>query len=120
MTTQTQRLAMQCSPQWVIRRTVITKFRPLSLPSGAISLVYVAEGAISGHPSLPQDRTFDADPVAATLAITPSAHRDVLVRGDALLTMGGKDAASTATDPLYRARVLRAVVSTARVAGRRS
>lgn len=74
-----------------MRRVTITRSRPLSLQSGTISLVYVAEGVISGHPPLSRGCTFDVDRVAATVAVAPSAHRDVLVAGDALLTMGDRD-----------------------------
>lgn len=80
--------------------------RRLSLPTGAllpiphdtITLVYVAEGSVHGHPPLGEGCRLDVDPGSRRLTIDPQGHRDRLVAGDAFLLLGGSPFALEAED----------------------
>lgn len=72
----------------VARRSSLSEGELLTLEAGATRLVYVAEGAVSGHPPLAPGCRVDVGPAATDVAVAADASRDLLLRGDALLTLG--------------------------------
>lgn len=73
----------------VARRTSLAAGALLPLPSDAVTLVYVAEGSVHGHPPLGDGCRLDVEPGSRRLTIDPRGHRDLLVAGDAFLMLGG-------------------------------
>ncbi|MEA1263436.1 AraC family transcriptional regulator [Microbacterium sp. STF-2] len=70
------------------RRTSLAAGALLPIPAGAITLVYVVEGGVLGHPPLGDGCRLDVDPDWKTRPSTPENRHDVLVAGDAFLTIG--------------------------------
>lgn len=58
------------------------------LTSGAVWLVFVSHGSVHGQPPLAQACSFDVDRSSAAITLSHDAARDVLVEGDAFLTLG--------------------------------
>lgn len=58
------------------------------LASGAVWLVFVSEGSVHGQPPLAQACSFNVDRSSADVALSPGTEREVLVEGDAFLTLG--------------------------------
>lgn len=70
-------------------RATLTSGGLLPIPSGAMTLVYVAGGSVHGHPPLGEDCRLQVDPGSRRITVEPRAGRQPLVVGDALLSMGG-------------------------------
>ena len=60
----------------------------LPLPRGAITLVYVLEGSVSGHPPFASGCRIDIDRNSQHIAVTSPGDLARLVEGDAFLTLG--------------------------------
>ncbi|GAA2941394.1 hypothetical protein GCM10010458_27980 [Microbacterium luteolum] len=73
----------------VARRTSLPAGALLPIPHDMITLVYIAEGSVHGHPPLGDGCRLDVDPGSRRLTIDPQGHRDRLVAGDAFLMLGG-------------------------------
>lgn len=73
----------------VARRVAISAGDLLPMMPGAITLVYVAAGAVSGHPPLEAGCRLDVDRSSQEVSIDERAPRELLVAGDAFLTRGG-------------------------------
>lgn len=73
----------------VARRTSLPAGALLPIPHDVITLVYIAEGSVHGHPPLGDGCRLDVDPGSRRLTIDPQGHRDRLVAGDAFLMLGG-------------------------------
>lgn len=71
------------------RRVPIASGDVLPMVAGAMTLVYIAEGGVSGHPPLTAGCRLDVDRSSQEVSIVESAPRDLLVAGDAFLTRGG-------------------------------
>ncbi|MGM7678685.1 helix-turn-helix transcriptional regulator [Microbacterium sp. A94] len=63
------------------------------LASGAIWLVFVSAGSVSGQPPLAQACSFDVDRASSAVALSPGREREVLGEGDAFLTLGRRSVA---------------------------
>ncbi|KDA06842.1 hypothetical protein DC31_07590 [Microbacterium sp. CH12i] len=63
------------------------------LASGAVWLVFVAEGSLHGQPPLAPACALDVDRTSPLVACTPGVEREVLVEGDAFLTLGRRPVA---------------------------
>lgn len=72
----------------VARRLTLAPGALLPLAPGALTLVYISEGSVHGHPPLGDGCRLDVDRGSQRLTIDPGGHRDRLVAGDALLTLG--------------------------------
>lgn len=70
------------------RRTTLAAGAMHPVPAGAITLVYVVEGGVQGHPPLGEGCRLDAETGSRSVALVPKARRDLLVAGDAFLTLG--------------------------------
>ncbi|MFK3677583.1 helix-turn-helix domain-containing protein [Microbacterium sp. NPDC090218] len=70
------------------RRTVLPAGGLLPVPAGAITLVYIVEGGVQGHPPLGDGCHLDVETGARRLSLDPEARHDALVAGDAFLTLG--------------------------------
>lgn len=81
------------------RRASLPAGSLLPIPADAITLVYVAAGGVNGHPPLGEGCRLDVDTHTDTdtdtdarrldpLTLDPKSRRDVLVAGDAFLTLG--------------------------------
>ncbi len=70
------------------RRMSLASGTLLPIPTGAITLVYIVEGGVQGHPPLGDGCRLDVDRDSHRLMVDPSSRRDVLVAGDAFLTLG--------------------------------
>ena len=73
----------------VARRTSLPAGALLPIPHDVITLVYIAEGSVHGHPPLGDGCRLDVDPGSRRLTIDPQGTRDRLVAGDAFLMLGG-------------------------------
>ena len=82
----------------VARRTSLPAGALLPIPHDVITLVYIAEGSVHGHPPLGDGCRLDVDPGSRRLTIDPQGHRDRLVAGDAFLMLGGSPFALEAED----------------------
>ena len=82
----------------VARRTSLAAGALLPLPSDAVTLVYIAEGSVHGHPPLGDGCRLDVDPGSRRLTIDPQGRRDRLAAGDAFLLLGGAPFALEAED----------------------
>ena len=60
----------------------------IPLASGAVWLVFVSEGSVHGQPPRAQACTFDVDRASSALALSPGKEQELLVEGDAFLTLG--------------------------------
>ncbi|PCE15212.1 hypothetical protein AUC47_14715 [Microbacterium sp. SZ1] len=72
----------------VARRAVLRAGDRLSLPSGAATLVYIAEGAVHGHPPLNTGCRLDVDRVSTLIEVDEQPADTTLTVGDAFLTLG--------------------------------
>lgn len=70
------------------RRTSVVAGALLPIPADSITLVYIAEGAVQGHPPLGDGCRLDVDPDSQRLRVDTKARHDLLVAGDAFLTLG--------------------------------
>ncbi|EYT60444.1 MULTISPECIES: helix-turn-helix domain-containing protein [Microbacterium] len=70
------------------RRTSVAAGALLPIPADTITLVYIAEGAVEGHPPLGDGCRLDVDPDSQRLRVDTKARHDRLVAGDAFLTLG--------------------------------
>lgn len=70
------------------RRTSVAAGALLPIPADTITLVYIAEGAVQGHPPLGDGCRLDVDPDPQRLRVDTKARHDLLVAGDAFLTLG--------------------------------
>ena len=75
------------------RRASLPAGSLLPIPADSITLVYVAAGGVNGHPPLGDGCRLDVDTDSKrfsldSLALDPKARRDMLVAGDAFLTLG--------------------------------
>lgn len=70
------------------RRTSVAAGTLLPIPADSITLVYIAEGAVQGHPPLGDGCRLDVDPDSQRLRVDTKARHDLLVAGDAFLTLG--------------------------------
>lgn len=70
------------------RRTSVAAGALLPIPADTITLVYIAEGAVQGHPPLGDGCRLDVDPDSQRLRVDTKARHDLLVAGDAFLTLG--------------------------------
>ena len=81
------------------RRASLPAGSLLPIPADAITLVYVAAGGVNGHPPLGDGCLLDVDTYTDTdtdtgarrlspVALEPMTRRDVLMAGDAFLTIG--------------------------------
>ncbi|WP_435748147.1 helix-turn-helix domain-containing protein [Microbacterium sp. PMB16] len=82
----------------VARRRDLAPGALLPLVPGALTLVYISEGSVRGHPPLAAGCRLDVDPGSHRVTIDPDGHRDRLVGGDALLTLGDSPFALEAED----------------------
>ncbi|MFF1539456.1 helix-turn-helix domain-containing protein [Microbacterium sp. NPDC058269] len=82
----------------VARRTTIAAGSLLPIPAGSITLVYIAQGSVHGHPPLGDGCRLDVDPDSRRIVLDPQIRRDLLVAGDAFLTLGGTPFALEADD----------------------
>lgn len=73
----------------IARRVRLTTGGLLPLPPGRITLVYLADGAVHGHPPLGTGCRLDVDPSSQQLTVEEPGHRDRLVAGDAFLLLRG-------------------------------
>lgn len=71
------------------RRTSLPAGALLPIPADAITLVYIVEGGVQGHPPLGDGCRLDVDPDSHRFTLDPLVRRDLLVAGDAFLTLGG-------------------------------
>lgn len=72
----------------VARRVTLSTGDLLPLPTGASTLVYIARGAVHGHPPLRAGCRLDVDRASQTVAVDEQPPRANLVAGDAFLTLG--------------------------------
>ena len=70
------------------RRTSLPAGALLPIPADTITLVYVVEGGVQGHPPLGEGCRIDVDADSRSLTPVPKNRHDVLVAGDAFLTLG--------------------------------
>lgn len=70
------------------RRMTMDAGTVVPLTPGAVWLVFVAGGSVYGQPPLGQACTLDVDRTSHAVAVSPDDPRDVLVEGDAFLTLG--------------------------------
>ena len=82
----------------VARRTSLAAGALLPIPHDTITLVYIADGSVHGHPPLTDGCRLDVDPGSRRLTIDPQGRRDRLVAGDAFLLLGGTPFALEAED----------------------
>lgn len=71
------------------RRVPISSGELLPMMPDAMTLVYVAEGGVAGHPPLQAGCRLDVDRSSQEVSVDAGAPRDLLVSGDAFLTRGG-------------------------------
>lgn len=71
------------------RRVPISSGELLPMMPDAMTLVYVAEGGVAGHPPLQAGCRLDVDRSSQEVSVDAGAPRDLLVAGDAFLTRGG-------------------------------
>lgn len=72
----------------VARRVALHSLGLLPVPAGQATLVYVASGALTGHPPLTAGCRLDVDRTAHIVAVDDRPLRASLVSGDAFLTLG--------------------------------
>lgn len=74
----------------VARRVELTAGDLLPISSDAVTLVYVAEGTVQGHPPLGSGCRLDIDRGSQQISVTGRGDRALLVAGDALITFGSR------------------------------
>ncbi|MCP2635405.1 AraC family transcriptional regulator [Microbacterium sp. HD4P20] len=74
----------------VARRIELEPAAVLPISSTAVTLVYVAEGIVRGHPPLGAGCRLDVDRSSQQISATAKGDRSRLVTGDALITLGGR------------------------------
>lgn len=72
----------------VARRTQVRAGSLTPLAQGAVALVYIASGAVRGHPPLTSGCRLDVDRASHRVALDTRAADAMLVGGDAFLTLG--------------------------------
>jgi AraC-like DNA-binding protein len=72
----------------VARRVALAAGRVLPLTSGSATLVYIANGSVSGHPPLTGACRLDVDRASQVVAVDERPTSSNLVAGDAFLTLG--------------------------------
>ena len=72
----------------IARRVALAAGGLLPLTSGAATLVYIADGSVSGHPPLTTGCRLDVDRTAQIVPVDNRPLSASLVRGDAFLTLG--------------------------------
>jgi AraC-like DNA-binding protein len=65
----------------------------LPLPPGAVTLIYVADGRVHGQPPLSSACTLKDDRESRAVVLAAGPNRDVLVEGDAFLSLGRRSVA---------------------------
>ena len=70
------------------RRMMLDAGTSAPLAPGAVWLVFVSAGSVHGQPPLGQACSLDVDRASRAVALSPDHARDVLVEGDAFLTLG--------------------------------
>lgn len=81
------------------RRSSLAAGALLPIPADAITLVYIVAGAVRGHPPLGDGCRLDVDPDSQRLRLdSTEARHDLLVTGDAFLTLGRSPFALEAHD----------------------
>ena len=70
----------------------------LPIPTDAITLVYIVEGRVHGHPPLGDGIRLDVDPDSRGGGLPRHKHLDHLMAGDAFLTLGASPFALVADD----------------------
>ncbi|WP_226534115.1 helix-turn-helix domain-containing protein [Microbacterium paraoxydans] len=80
------------------RRISVAAGALLPIPADTITLVYIAEGAVQGHPPLRDGCRLDVDPASQRLRLDTETRHDLLVTGDAFLTLGRSPFALEAHD----------------------
>ncbi|WP_314650281.1 AraC family transcriptional regulator [uncultured Microbacterium sp.] len=83
----------------VAHRAPLSTGEVLPLAAGAMTLVYVADGGVSGHPPIAPGCRVDVDAARSDVAVAADAPRDLLLQGDALLTLGAAPLALRAAHP---------------------
>lgn len=83
----------------VARRVSLSTGGSLPLAAGSMTLVYVVDGGVSGHPPIAPGCRVDVDASRARVAVEAFASRDLLLQGDALLTLGAAPLALRAAHP---------------------
>lgn len=73
----------------VARRIALAAGELLPVAHDALTLVYVTDGSVQGHPPLADGCRLDVDPGSRRLTIDPRGRRDRLVAGDAFLLVAG-------------------------------
>lgn len=74
----------------VARRVALEAGSLLPLPSGTVTLVYIAEGALRGRPPLTAGCRLDVDRASRRIEVAAPGDHSLLRTGDALLALGGK------------------------------
>ena len=72
----------------VARRLTLEPADTLPIAADAVTLVYVAEGVVHGHPPLGTGCRLDVDRASQRIWATAAGDRSRLVAGDALITLG--------------------------------
>jgi AraC-like DNA-binding protein len=74
----------------VARRVELAAGDLQPISSDAVTLVYVAEGTVRGHPPLGSGCRLDIDRGSQQISVTARGDRALLVAGDALITFGSR------------------------------
>ena len=74
----------------VARRIELAAGDLLPISSDSVTLVYVAEGSVRGHPPLGSGCRLDIDRGSHQISVTARGDRALLVAGDALITFGSR------------------------------
>ncbi|WP_052703357.1 helix-turn-helix domain-containing protein [Microbacterium sp. SA39] len=82
----------------VARRMPLPAGELLPIPHDALTLVYLIEGSVHGHPPLGDGCRLDVDPDSHQLIVEPQGRCDRLIAGDAFLMLGGSPFALEAED----------------------
>lgn len=72
----------------VARRITIDRADTLPISSDSVTLVYVADGVVHGHPPLGAGCRLDVDRASQRISAAAAGDRSRLVAGDALITLG--------------------------------
>ncbi|WP_050723882.1 helix-turn-helix transcriptional regulator [Microbacterium sp. GCS4] len=72
----------------IARRAPLAPGGLLALPTGRATLVYVASGAVHGHPPLNAGCRLDVDRASSSIAVEEHPRNEPLSAGDAFLTLG--------------------------------
>ncbi|MEV4737216.1 MULTISPECIES: AraC family transcriptional regulator [unclassified Microbacterium] len=83
----------------IARRAPLAPGGLLALPAGRATLVYVAAGAVRGHPPLNAGCRLDVDRASSSIAVEEHPRNEPLSAGDAFLTLGNTSFALEARGP---------------------